>query len=316
MSAPENASRDTSAVALAAAAENYVLRRGRSASGETAKRLGAFWIRLAAFIRARGGDPAHPTAEDASAFIADYSQRYFAAHPGLKRANPYTLNTYTAYAKDYFRNFRIPIVEDDWLAHQRTTPRSAALSGADVRAILDFVRAEDEETTHPGPEARIRHPVLYTLAHTGVRRAELVALRLRDLRESESELFIFQGKGGKDRSVVVARGVFDVLSAHLARHPVSGPDERVFRTSDDTVERIVRNAGKALGLRTHPHLLRHTYATALRERGVDERYVAAQLGHLPPTVTGRVYDHVTPERARSVLLPVLERLYDPIPASG
>jgi integrase/recombinase XerD len=57
-------------------------------------------------------------------------------------------------------------------------------------------------------------------------------------------------------------------------------------------------AGKALGLRVRPHLLRHSFAVHLLRGGADLRHIAALMGHAVPATTAEVYSRLVPTDLR------------------
>ena len=57
-------------------------------------------------------------------------------------------------------------------------------------------------------------------------------------------------------------------------------------------------AGKAPGLRFHPHLLRHSFAVHLPRGGTDLRHIAALMGHADPATTAEVYARLVPTDLR------------------
>ena len=150
----------------------------------------------------------------------------------------------------------------------------------------------------------------------GLRRCEVLGLRLQDLRPSEGRLFVHEGKGGHQRLVPISPRFFRTLSRYLEGERPDTTVERVFlalkgprrgRPLDaDGLEEIVRAARRRAKL-THAtcHELRHTCLTRLREAGMALEAVQAQAGHRSIEST-RIYLHLandwlTDEYTRAVV---------------
>ena len=137
-----------------------------------------------------------------------------------------------------------------------------------------------------GPRDRAILEVLYG---TGIRVGECVRLDLQDVALREGRLLVRNGKGRKDRVVPLVGQAFAALDRYLreVRHAlVRDPREQaVFlsaigtRLSPVMLERQVRRYGKALAMRTTPHVLRHSCATHLLRHGADVREIQQLLGH-------------------------------------
>lgn len=150
----------------------------------------------------------------------------------------------------------------------------------------------------------------------GLRRCEVLGLRLQDLRPSEGRLFIHEGKGGHQRLVPISPRFFRTLSRYLDGERPDSNVERVFlalkgprrgRPLDaDGLEEIVRGARRRAGLQHATcHELRHTCLTRLREAGMALEAVQAQAGHRSIEST-RIYLHLandwlTDEYTRAVV---------------
>ena len=148
--------------------------------------------------------------------------------------------------------------------------------------------------------------VLELLYSAGLRVSELVSLddRALDLAGGFGRV---QGKGGKERSAVIGAAARTALRAYLAIRPrpaagtdalFRGPSGK--RLTTRTIQRLVRARlqGLAQDLAVSPHVLRHSFATHLLDRGAPLREVQELLGHASIAAT-QVYTHVTPARLRS-----------------
>jgi len=160
--------------------------------------------------------------------------------------------------------------------------------------------------------------ILELLYASGVRVAELVGLDLAalDLRENRVRV---RGKGNKERIALFGRPAAEALTRYLAegRPALAGGDslnlnnptaeQALFLNRDGrrltarAVQILVRKTGIAAGIgkATHPHLLRHSFATHLLDGGADLRVVQELLGHASAGTT-QIYTHVSQARQREV----------------
>ena len=137
----------------------------------------------------------------------------------------------------------------------------------------------------------------------GLRRCEVLGLRLEDLRVAERRVFIADGKGGHQRLVPVSTRFFTAVAAYLdtERPPRPGTD-RVFVVlkgpnrgnplSAKGLDEVLLGARRRAGLEHATcHELRHTCLTRLREAGMALEAVQAQAGHASIEST-RIYLHL------------------------
>jgi integrase/recombinase XerD len=137
----------------------------------------------------------------------------------------------------------------------------------------------------------------------GLRRCEVLGLRLGDLRFGERRLFIAEGKGGHQRLIPVSARFFTEVSAYLdAERPADASTDRVFVVlqgprrglplSADGLDEILDGARGRAGLEHATcHQLRHTCLTQLRKAGMSLEAVQAQAGHASIEST-RIYLHL------------------------
>jgi integrase/recombinase XerD len=186
-----------------------------------------------------------------------------------------------------------------------------ALTEAEVDALLSAVPGD-------GPRPIRDRAILETLYAGGLRISELVGLDLGDV-DLHDGLARVLGKGSKERVVPLGRGACTALGEYLARgRPgldggrTTSPARRAARNALFLNARggrltrqgawlIVRGAGDRAGLRGRlfPHVLRHSCATHMLDRGADIRVVQELLGHASLSTT-QVYTRVSPERLRAV----------------
>ena len=184
----------------------------------------------------------------------------------------------------------------------KTLPK--ALSTEDVDKLL-----QAPDTTHPrGVRDRALIEVLYA---TGLRVSELVNLRQQDLN-LESGYLTTTGKGRKQRLVPVGDEAAGWLRRYVKEaRPVllkKRAASKLFVNARGGTGltrvgfwKILKEYGKRAGVSgsLSPHVLRHSFATHLLERGADLRAIQMMLGHSDLSTT-QIYTHVLEARLRSV----------------
>ena len=178
-----------------------------------------------------------------------------------------------------------------------------ALTTGEIEKLLEPEQPES-------PRSLCDQAVLELAYASGLRLAELRNLRLEQLHLEAGFINVI-GKGNKERVVPVGRKAVESLNRYLEvgrpklvtpRSPAS-----VFITQRGTpfaavtlwlrIERRARRAGVARNIT--PHMLRHSFATHLLERGADLRVIQELLGHANISTT-EIYTHVTGNRLRDV----------------
>jgi len=130
------------------------------------------------------------------------------------------------------------------------------------------------------PDQRMRAWIVLG-AFAGLRAGEIARLRREHISDRTHPLIVQvrNGKGGKDRDVVVPPIVMDALGPFLHRRG------RLFEVVAATVTMYMSDFFKSLGMPYTCHTLRHTFATGLLEVSGDLRMVQVQCGHASPVTT-------------------------------
>jgi site-specific recombinase XerD len=161
-----------------------------------------------------------------------------------------------------------------------------------------------------------RRAILITTYAAGLRISEVVVLRVDDIDSQRMVLRVRQGKGRKDRNVMLSPRLLALLRAYWK---VARPTEWLFPggvpgrpITVGSVHRICVQAAQAAGLGKHVTIttLRHSFATHLLEAGTDIRTIQILLGHRNLKTTA-VYAHIAPTAVEATRSP-LDRLA-PIP---
>ena len=175
---------------------------------------------------------------------------------------------------------------------------------------VDTLIAQPDVSTPLGLRDRAMIELLYA---TGLRVSELVAVRMADLHLDEQYLTCV-GKGSKERLVPLGEIAADWIRRYhrearpeLAKRPQGNRTPGLFLNArGGPISRVgfwkvLKRYGLAAGLpRTlSPHVLRHSFATHLLERGADLRAIQMMLGHTDLSTT-QIYTHVLEARLRSV----------------
>ncbi len=171
-----------------------------------------------------------------------------------------------------------------------------------LEQLLDGPAPEDE----PAWRRCRDDAVLEILYGSGVRVSELCTLQLDQIKLTERVLIVW-GKGSKQRRAPLGEPSAEALQAWLAiRHEVVPAEARSAVFANERGKQLTpRDVRRIIDRRsptpTHPHALRHTFATHLLDGGADLRAVQELLGHADVATTQR-YTHVSRERLRSAYL--------------
>lgn len=202
------------------------------------------------------------------------------------------------------------------------------------KSLPRYLSIEDTEkflaglAARPGAVARRDEAIIATALLAGLRCSELVGLRLADVNLKDNILRVV-GKGDKEREFPIVPRLAKLLNAYLQETrqllleptPLTG-SEWFFVSANPTREASgAKRAGRAvgaqlgrhafngqlrkisrevLGRHVHPHMLRHSFASRLRERGADLQLIGEALGHESIDTT-QIYAHLATSHRRKLL---------------
>jgi integrase/recombinase XerD len=232
---------------------------------------------------------------------------------------------------EHIRQFQLYLLRDRKLAANTVKQRMAAVQFFFVRTLkraylredfpypkvprrLPEILSQEEVTRLIDSASNLSHrAILMTLYSTGMRRSELVRLKVSDVDSRRMVIHVHQGKGSKDRDVPLSQKLLETLREYwrcVKPKTYLFPGQPGKRGSDvpltakavwHACHGAVRRAG--IQKKISPHSLRHSYATHLLESGADLHTIQLLLGHADIRHT-TVYLHLSQRHLHAVANPL------------
>ncbi len=155
----------------------------------------------------------------------------------------------------------------------------------------------------------IKHRCIVELLYgSGLRRNELLSLKIEDIDSKRMLVRVKQAKGNKDRITLLSQNALQDLRSY---YKTWKPKEYLFegqkggKYSGQSVVKVVKTAAHKAKIRitVTPHMLRHSFATHLLEAGVDLRQIQVLLGHSSSKTT-EIYTHVATNTFKTIKNPL------------
>ena len=201
-----------------------------------------------------------------------------------------------------------------WRQHHLTYDQARYVA-KEVRRALSIERpktrqqvvarlSQDEERrliAHAYRMKGVRGLLIKTLLQTGARVSEFVNIKVEELFFDEQMILISMGKGGKSRYIPILPELAQELRTHIGDRRIGYLFETIHSTaySPRRIQQIVKETATEAKIekRVYPHLLRHSVATTLLERGMSLEQIQKFLGHSKLETT-QIYAESTAEMIR------------------
>jgi len=258
--------------------------KGNKRSRWTVKEYSHFLRHFLAFVRKQ---PSELTNDDIERF-----KQYLAVEKNYAKNSIYlavkSIQAYLKFKKIRIENISVP---------KRSLQLPRYLTEKETHDLLESAKNNIRDSA-----------ILHVLAYTGMRVSELCNLKLEDVDLENKTIHIKSGKGDKDRIVIVEDKTCSVLRKYLNERRKMKIDTPYLFISKQkrpmsplSVQRLVKKYAIKSGIKKDvtPHVLRHTLATTLLNRGADIRFIQALLGHSSISTT-QIYTHLDNENLKKV----------------
>ncbi len=293
------------------ALERYlsVLQHGRGLSDHTIRNYRSDISSFLHWLDEHERDLPRLTRADYREYLASLQAEGLAEASIRRRAS--TIRTFTRHLKQTGELERDPLT---LAATPKTTSHlPTVLSEQQIDALL----AAPDTSTPAGLRDRA---ILETLYAAGLRISELAGIRITDY-DADHNAFIVRGKGDKQRVALLGSSARRWLQRYLSdgRPNLASEQSESWLwlnrfggpLSVRAVQIAVRRYAERAGLPpdVHPHLLRHSFATHMLDRGADVRVVQELLGHASVSTT-QIYTHVSDAARRDTIEHALDGIAD------
>ena len=203
-------------------------------------------------------------------------------HLRARRLQPKTINCHL----DSIRGFYNYLIDEEDLRIDNPVKRNYNLRLP--RPLPRYLRDEEVSRLFTHIKNNRDRAIFMLMLRCGLRLEEVANLTLRAINLRRSQLFIYDGKGGKDRVVYLSSDAFEALSRYLKKRP-SSRVRKVFLVEKGAykgkplsmrgIQKRMEHYARKAGLKVSCHQLRHTMATQLLNADADLVIIQDLLGH-------------------------------------
>jgi len=211
-------------------------------------------------------------------------------HLRVRRLQPKTINSHL----DGIRGFYNYLIHEEGVPMENPVKRNYNLRLS--RPLPKYLREEEIIRLFAKIDSCRDRAIFMLMLRCGLRVEEVANLTLRAVDLPRAQLFIYEGKGGKDRVVYLSSDALTALSTYLARRP-SAWGRKVFLVEKGLykgkplsvrgIQKRMEHYAQKAGLKVSCHQLRHTMATQLLNADADLVVIQDLLGHSQVRTTQR-----------------------------
>jgi len=151
--------------------------------------------------------------------------------------------------------------------------------------------------------------IIETLYSSGLRLSELQNLKRKNIDFDNNTINVHLGKGKKDRITILSPSLFVDLLKYISKTDFKTSylfEGRTGKYSKKTIQKVIEKAGKTIGIKATPHMLRHSFATHLLEQGTSIHTIKNLLGHKSVKTT-QIYTKTTKLNLKEIPNPLDKR---------
>jgi integrase/recombinase XerD len=208
-----------------------------------------------------------------------------------------------AATKKLWRQYHLTYDQTHYVAKEVRRALAIERPKTRTRVVARLSREEERQLiAHAYRMQGTRGLLIKTLFQTGARVSEFVNITADEVFFEEQMILIAKAKGGKSRYVPILRQLAQELRTHLGHRATGYLFETVQHTqySPRRIQQIIKEtaAEAQITKRVYPHLLRHSVAMTLLERGMPLEQIQKFLGHSKLETT-QIYAETTPEMIKA-----------------